>query len=354
VTKEITSFFIERKMSCDKAQRHDELMNHMAREKAKWVEEGDSDEDTTDGILNQAIEAAIAQGKGWKDGEKEAYMARICDDDNIPALFATSQEDLENSGIADAFSSLVYEGESPTSLMLSFKKKGNDSFVCGTKNKAKNVQYYRDAINRYYEAIAWAKKIIAFDSPDDFPPESERKSDDPLYTKGQLNEVISSLYANAAMAHLQLRNWGYARDNSLTALEYNDKNIKSWYRLAKAYKELGDWEACGGAIHHGLEAANGGAGSDELKRLERTLDSRIRTAKLQKQKRERARAERVSNVKKVWKWCNENCIQLGRVPLVASVTDEEENDANSEVQENRWHHHHPHTVSNLKSVLTIF
>lgn len=105
-------------------------------------------------------------GKGWKDGEKEEYMARICDDDNLPALFATTQEDLEKSGVADAFASLVYEGESPTSLMIQFKKKGNDKFLNGKKSAVKNVQYYRDAINHYYEAFAWAEKIESFDSPE--------------------------------------------------------------------------------------------------------------------------------------------------------------------------------------------
>ena len=323
-----------------KEQQHDDLINQMAETKAKWDREAElnsDSEDETDGILNQAIEAAIAQGKGWKPGEKEAYMARICDDDNIPALFATTQEDLEKSGMADAFSALVYEGESPTSLMLQFKQKGNDSFLCGKKNVAKNIQYYRDAVNRYYEALAWAEKVESYDTPEQFPPEEERKTDDPFYTHEQLKEIKSTLCANAAMAHLQLKNWGYVRDYATKAVDFHIANVKAWYRLAKAQEGLCNWEKCGDAIEKGLQYDSE---NKELRRLQKQLDNKIRAARLRRQKRERARAERISHVKLVWKWCKEYNIQLGRVPLVSSVTDEEETD---DVEEFRWHHHHPHT-----------
>ena len=324
------------------SRQHDDLINQMAETKAKWdrdAEANSDSEDETDNILNQAIEAAIAQGKGWKAGEKEEYMAKICDDDNLPPLFATTQEDLEKSGMADAFSSLIYEGESPTSLMLSLKQKGNDAFMNGKRNVAKNVQYYRDAINKYYEAFAWAEKIESYDSEAQYPPYEERKTDDPFYTHDELKAIKSTLFANAAMAHLQLRNWGYVREDSKKALVFNEKNVKAWYRLAKAHEGLRKWEECGDAIERGLEYCRDGE-DKELKRLQKLLDKKIRAARLQRQKRERARAERVSHVKNVWKWCKKHGIRLGRVPLVASVTDEEEAD---DVDEFRWHHHHPHT-----------
>lgn len=319
------------------AKDHDKLMEQMAREKAKWDEEEDQDE--TDNALSNAIELAIEQGKGWKDGEKEEYMARICDDDNLPALFATTQEDLEKSGVADAFASLVYEGESPTSLMIQFKKKGNDKFLNGKKSAVKNVQYYRDAINHYYEAFAWAEKIESFDSPEQFPPEEEKKTDDPYYTHDQVDELKSTICANAAMAHMMLKNWGYVRNDSKKAILYNKDNVKAWYRLAKAYEGLRNWEEVGDAIESGL-AIVGESGNKDLKKLQKNLNSKVRIARAARQKRERARAERVANVKKVWKWCKENQIQLGRVPLVASVTDDEET---GDIDEFRWHHHHPHT-----------
>lgn len=127
-------------------EKFDNIMNYMASTKDKWDEE-DGIEDKQDALLSQAIDLAIQQGKGWAPGEKEAYLEKILDDDFIPPLFATSQEEMERTGLQEAFTSLIYDGESPTMLMLQFKKKGNDAFANGKRNEAGNLQYFRDAIN---------------------------------------------------------------------------------------------------------------------------------------------------------------------------------------------------------------
>jgi len=129
-------------MSSEKSntdERFDDLMSQMHKEKQKWDEENDGEEDETDALLSKAIEAAIAQGKGWKDGEKEAYLARIFDDDYLDPLFATTQEELEKTGMAEAFSSLLHD-DPPARLMLEGKQKGNAAFMNGKANVAKNVQ----------------------------------------------------------------------------------------------------------------------------------------------------------------------------------------------------------------------
>jgi hypothetical protein len=100
------------------------------------------------------------------------------------------------------------------------------------------------------------------------------------------------------------------------------------------------WEEAGDAIDAGL-ACQGEAENKDLIKLQKLLEEKVRTARLARQKREKKRAERVSRVKEVWKHCKENNIQLGRVPLVATLTDDDmEGD---DVEESRWHHHHPHT-----------
>lgn len=317
-------------------QQHDELLEKMKAAKEKWDQE-DQDEDDTDRLLSQAMEVAIEQGKGWAPGEKEEYMKKIMDDDFIPPIFAGSQEELEKSGLADAFSSLLYKDETPTELMLSFKKKGNHAFLDGKRNQVKNIQFYRDAINHYYEAVAWAQKVEPVEAGN---VKKGVEGEDQTFTGQELNEIKSTLCANAAMAHMQLKNWGHVRDESIKALEYNKNNVKAWYRLAKAHQMLKDWEGAGDAIESGL-AVEVESDNKDLRKLEKQLEEKVRKARRARQMRERARAERVLRVKVVWRHCKESGIRLGRVPLVATVTDEE--DDGDEADESRWNSHHPHT-----------
>lgn len=101
------------------------------------------------------------------------------------------------------------------------------------------------------------------------------------------------------------------------------------------------WEEAGDAIDKGLGVPGESENKDLLK-LQKLLAEKVRKARAARQKREKLRAERVSKVKEVWKHCKEGGIQLGRVALVASVSDDDE-EAGDDADESRWHHHHPHT-----------
>jgi len=292
--------------------------------------------DEQDCLLANAIELAIQQGRGWGPGEKEAYLEKILADDFIPPLFATSPEEVEKSGLQDAFTSLIYEGEPPTTLTQSFRKKGNEAFASGKRNQAKNMQYYRDAVNHYYEALAWALKIQPM-MPGDY---AQADTDEQTYTEEELDAERSAICANIALAHMQLKNWGFVRDECKKALTYNKKNVKAWYRLAKAHQNLQEWEHAGDAIDAGL-ACPGEAENADLQKLQRQLAEKVRKARLQRQQRERVRAERVARVKEVWKHCSTAGIRLGRVPLVTSVSDDDDED--DERTESRWHQHMPHS-----------
>ena len=181
----------------------------------------------------------------------------------------------------------------------------------------------------------WAEKIEPNQKSHD--SEGQILEDLPVYTEKELDEFKSTLCANAAMAHMQIRNWGYVRDDSKKALEFNEANIKAWYRLAKAHQMLQNWEEAGDAIESGLKCDTE---NKELKKLQTLLEKKVRRARLERQKRERCRAERVLKVKKIWKHCKDSGIVLGRVPLVSTVTDDDDED---DVIESRWHQHHPHT-----------
>jgi hypothetical protein len=126
----------------DADDRQKQLIEKMRATKEKWDAEAEHSEDgpdETDALLSKAIEMALDQGKGWKEGEREAYLAQLDDDDYLPPLFATNQEDLEKSGMAEAFSSLMHD-DPPVRISLESKKKGNDAFMRGKQNVAKNDQ----------------------------------------------------------------------------------------------------------------------------------------------------------------------------------------------------------------------
>mmetsp|Transcript_13771 Transcript_13771/g.20302 ORF Transcript_13771/g.20302 Transcript_13771/m.20302 type:complete len:533 (-) Transcript_13771:484-2082(-) len=312
------------------AEKQDDLIERLTAMKDKWKDE---EEDDTDRLLNDAIAYSLEQGKGWAEGEREEYLKKILDDDFIPPIFAETPEELEASGLSEAFSSLKYD-EPPSQYMLDAKKKGNEAFMNGKRNEAKNMQYYRDAVNHYYEAFAWSKRVEHMSNDE----KAQAENKEICFTEEELDQAKSVICANSAMAHTQLKNWGLVRDESKKALVFDKENVKAWYRLAKAYQHLQNWEEAGDAIDKGLE---GDPDNKDLKKLERILAEKVRRARLARQKRERKRAERVSKVKEVWTHCKDNGIKLGRVPLVTSVTDDDEDE--DESAESRWHHHHPHT-----------
>ena len=77
-------------------------------------------------------------------------------------------------------------------------------------NVTKNMQYYRDAVNHYYEALAWAQKIEPM-LPGDW---KSADNDDQTYTEQELDELKATICCNAALAHTQLKNWGHVRDQA--------------------------------------------------------------------------------------------------------------------------------------------
>jgi Cns1/TTC4 Wheel domain len=330
-----------------KVDQFNDLMVKMDKAREKWIEDDDDDANDPNNLLNHAINLALEQGRGWSPGEKEEYLERILADDFIPPIFANSVEEVQQSGLQEAFTSLIYDDESPTSLMLQFRKKGNEAFENGKRNVVKNMQYYRDAINHWYECFAWAQKI----SPMQLGDFAQADTDDPTYTEDELNELKSTICSNIALAHLMLSNWGHVRDECKKAVVFNDQNVKAWYRLAKAYQKLKDFENAGDAVERGL-GVKGEEQNKDLLKLQKLLGDKVSKARLQRQQRERARAERVAMVKAVWKHCQTDCktrnemIKLGRVPLVACVTDDDDKDDlddDERILESRWHHHMPHS-----------
>ena len=329
--------------------------------------------DNIEQLMAEAMEKAF-EGKGWSnEQEREEYLAKISADDYLPAIFCETSEEVEKSGMSDALSSLLYEGEDPGRVMLEFKKKGNDAFTNGKRNVSKNVQYYRDAINHYHEALGWCDKINIKDDDDDndnnntstdvkegkeedIPEftnseagkiktttneEVKTNEEEIKYTKEELQEIQSTLYSNIALSHLQIKNYGYSRKNAQKAVEYNQTNIKAWYRLAKSQQMLKNYVLCGDAIESGLKIDNENM---ELRKLSNILSTKIQIARNELKLKQKARIERISTIKRIWKHCVEKGIQIGRIPLLSmnDVTDLEEDDnIDTNAQETTWKYNLP-------------
>lgn len=192
---------------------------------------------------------------------------------------------------------------------------------------------------------------------------------DQFFTQKEVDEIRSIICSNCALAHMCLKNWGYVRDESKKvshrlfyynskcnffhlspnlhhvtipkkAVDFNPNNIKGWYRLAKAHQMLHDWEEAGNAIDRGLDVEDD---NKELLELQKKLGEKVRKARMLRQQRERARAERTSRIKEVWRYCKDETIALGRVSLVATVKDDEDEEEGTDKMEARWHHHYPHS-----------
>jgi tetratricopeptide (TPR) repeat protein len=340
-------------------QQHNDLIEKMDETRKKWMDEED-DPDDGDRMLQEAIDMAIKNGKGWAPGEKEEYMKKILDDDYIPPMFCSSQEELEKTGLAEAFSSLQFDDD-PAITMKVCKKKGADAFMDGKRNMAKNIQYYRTAINDYYDAVAWASRIEPIEHRQAHNKGEDDKKDEALkkreatfeeYKEAEIDEMKSTLYSNAALCHIQLKNWGHAKTDSTKAVTFDHSNVKALYRLAKSNQMLKDYEPAGDAIDSGLKLD---PKNKDLRKLKKLLSDKIRLARIARQKRERIRSERASNIKAVWMHCKAETIKLGRVALVASTSDEldyneemlvdDDHNEDAAAFESRWHHHFPHTGS---------
>jgi hypothetical protein len=316
----------------------------------------DAQEDHLGKLLSNAIDNALTNARGWDSEEaKQEYIDGLLDDDFLPPIFCESQEELQKSGMTEAFSSLLFE-EPPATYVKDFKTQGNTNFALGKKSQASNKQYYRDAVRDYHQALIWADRVELVEE-DFVKPTEGKESEYDYYTAAQILEVKSTLYANAAMAHLQIKNAGHARDACRKSLKENPLNLKAHYRLAKALQLLQHWAEAGDAIDEGLNACPKSTSTPEgeenskisisieekeLLKLQKMLEHCVRRARQQQQRR---RAERVSKVKEVRKHCKAESIHLGRVALVSRVSDEDDDDSGREgdAEQNAWHHHHPHT-----------
>lgn len=121
---------------------------------------------------------------------------------NRSPFFMTKLDESDGSGgqnmELEALKALAYDGE-PQEIAENFKNQGNGQF---------KIKQYKAAIEYYNKGIA-----IDLDDP----------------------KIMSSLYLNRAACNLELKNYRKCINDCIDGLRYDPKNVKAYYRMAKAF-----------------------------------------------------------------------------------------------------------------------
>jgi len=132
-------------------------------------------------------------------------------DPNSHPYFMTdvAAEEAKGNPMVEGFRALAMP-DPPEEIAEDFKKKGNDALKRGPK-------YYRDAVEFYTQAIT-AKSPIAKNN--------------------------SVYYSNRAAVQLLRKNYGKVVEDTEEALKLDDRNVKAYYRAARALSSLQKYNLC--------------------------------------------------------------------------------------------------------------
>ncbi|TLD31355.1 hypothetical protein PspLS_02734 [Pyricularia sp. CBS 133598] len=193
----------------------------------------------------------------------------ILDDLNKSPLFMTDLE--ENDDIA-ALQALAYEG-TPLENASDFKERGNECFV--EKRWADAREFYTKGINILAAEIrrrargeapgadsemkkreaeqAAAERESGLNEAESTAPTTNGalSSDDPEEIKKEA-AVLETLYANRAACQLSMQNYRSCTLDCAQTLTLNRRNVKAFYRSAKALSAMGKMPEAEDAAKRGL------------------------------------------------------------------------------------------------------
>ncbi|SPN98606.1 related to hsp90 chaperone complex associated protein CNS1 [Cephalotrichum gorgonifer] len=184
----------------------------------------------------------------------------VWEDFNKSPLFMTELE--ENDDIA-ALQALAYEG-TPFDNASDFKERGNECFA--EKNPRDAVEYYSKGVNiLWHEERKRRPGEVTIGQTEGVPATEEEIA--------QQKKVLEALYINRAASHLELGNYRSCWLDCAAALRLNPKNVKAWYRSAKALLKVDRIEEADDACARGLaldpdNKALRGVADDIIKRNE--------------------------------------------------------------------------------------
>ncbi|KAI1258877.1 TPR-like protein [Xylariaceae sp. FL1019] len=187
--------------------------------------------------------------------------------------------ELEENDETEAFKALAYEG-TPLENGTDFKERGNECFKLKQWGDAK--EFYTKGIlilaaeerMRKQDAELGAAKPQA----NPIPATQGKEGENSEVTEEEIQQqrsVLESLYGNRAACHLELKNYRSAWLDGSAALRLNPKNIKAYYRSARAFLAVGRIAEADDACSRGLEldASNSSlkaVARDIIKRAEET------------------------------------------------------------------------------------
>lgn len=164
---------------------------------------------------------------------KDKPASEVLADLNKMPLFMTS---LEENDELEAMKALAYEG-TPLEVALGFKERGNESY----KEKG-----WKDAKEFYGQGI---QVLLA-------EVRKRQKGEETTTDKDEVKKEIAILEAslvNRAACHLELKNYRSCIMDCGSAIKINRKNIKAYYRSAKALLALDKNVDADDACKRGLE-----------------------------------------------------------------------------------------------------
>lgn len=207
----------------------------------------------------------------------------ILADLNKSPLFMTELDDAANPHL-EALNALAYEG-TPLENASDFKASGNDAFrerrwADAREFYGRGIAVLRDE-EKQRSASAELPPDHASRTPDDDPAEIERQ-----------RAVLEALLVNRAACQLELGNQRQCWLDSAAALALNPRNVKAWYRSARALLAVGRVSEARDAVAGGLAAD---PGNGPLQGLRREVEAKAasearRAAEEEARKEEAARA----------------------------------------------------------------
>lgn len=177
----------------------------------------------------------------------------ILADLNKHPLFMTELED--NDDVA-ALQALAYDG-TPLENAANFKGQGNECFAARGWGDAK--EFYGKGI----AILAQEERRRAKGLPSAQTETHEGSSDEPDEVERERG-LLEVMYVNRAACHLELGNFRSCTADCAGAIRLNPRNVKAYYRSARALLALGKVEEADDACARGVAVDEGNAALKKL------------------------------------------------------------------------------------------
>jgi tetratricopeptide (TPR) repeat protein len=204
-----------------------------------------------------------------------------------------------------AMAALIDEGEDDVSLADHWKGKGNESVVNAQKEKSnKRLGYYKHALAHYDTALKHIRDAVQ-------PPNRVTK---------KVHKLHSTILGNQAQVHLALKNYGSCRKNCVKAVAVYRKNVKAYYRAAKASFEVKKYREGRTFAEYGLKHD---PENKPLVQIMAKLQKKCEELDAKEKAQKKAEQQLDFKVSKCMKACKERGITVGPAQFIERYMDYE-------------------------------